>query len=430
MLNKSILIILIFIVSFGYFSNVTYASNSAKVYLKSSNKEVKQGEEIEISVNLENSKIVACNFSLYFEEENFEYISELNNEDDIQNVNMVGNKLNFVWFDKLGGDGAKEGKIASFKFRAKEGGKVTFTIDGEFYNKNGQLIATDFESKEVEIIKEESNLQNRMQEEKGTNLESSNCSLQSLRVDIQGLVPNFDKDIEEYYLVVPNYTQSIDIFAIGENPNASVEINGNTELKEKTSDIHIKVTSADKTQSKVYIIHVSKEDDLEMANTNLEILAIEDALLNPPFDASETNYKVEVPNQTESLNIFAVPENEQATVQIIGKDNLKEGNNLVTVIVKAQNGFTKKSYIINVNKRNLVEEKKYQEEQSKQIEKLDNAYKIEKISADINTSQKEVKKKENENNKNIVIWIFSAVIVLSVIFGMVWKMKKQDKKEK
>ena len=43
------------------------------------------------------------------------------------------------------------------------------------------------------------------------------------------------------------------------------------------------MTSADKTQSKVYKIYVSKTNNLELANTNLETLAIENTLLNPPF---------------------------------------------------------------------------------------------------------------------------------------------------
>lgn len=416
MLNKKVWIILSFVISFWYFSQATYASNHAKVYLTSDKEEINQEEEIEITVNLEESKIAACNFSIYFEEENLEFVSIINQEDNTNNVSLGKNKVNFAWFDKLGGEMAKEGKIATFKFRAKENGIVTFTVNGEFYNKNGQLIETDYEEKQVKIGKDEMNLQTQIQEEQGTNLDSSNCNLQALRVDVQGLVPNFEKEIEEYYLVVPSDIQNIDVLAISENPNATVEINGNTDLQEKSRDINIKVTSADKTQNKVYTIHVSKTDDLELANTNLEILAVENVLLNPPFDTMQTNYEVEVSNKTENLNILAIPENEQAKVEIIGKDNLKEGNNLVTVLVKAQNGFTKKSYIINVNRRNLDEEEKYQEQQEKQIKDLENAYKIKKISSDITTSQEQLEKKGDKHNQNI----FGIVILVFIVFGTIW----------
>ena len=338
-------------------------------------------------------------------------------------MKVARDKINFVWFDKLGGKEAKEGKIASFKFRAKENGKTTFTINGEFYNTNGQLINTNFKEEQVKIGKED-NLQKQLKEEQGTNLDNNNCNLKSLRTNIQGLVPNFEKEVKEYYLTVPNDVQDLEILAVSENPNAIVEIKGNNKLKEEINDIEIKVTSADKTQSKVYIIHVSKTSNLELANTNLETLAIENALLNPPFDNLQTNYEVEVPNVTENLNILAVPENEQATIEIIGKENLKEGVNLVTVLVKAADGFTKKSYIIKVNRRNLNEEKKYQEEQEKQIEALENAYKIEKTSADITNYKLDNTNKQSNKYQAIRNWII-IIFVIIVIVSLAWKIRKK-----
>ena len=62
-------------------------------------------------------------------------------------------------------------------------------------------------------------------------------------------------------------------------------------------------------------------------------------MLSPPFDPNETNYIAEVAKGMNDLNIFAVPENEKATVQISGGKNLKEGNNTVTVVVTAANRF-------------------------------------------------------------------------------------------
>ena len=249
--------------------------------------------------------------------------------------------------------------------------------------------------------------------------------MKTLRVDAQGLTPTFEPQIEEYYLVVPNSIQSVDVLAVSDNPNAIVDIKGNTDLKEKINDIKIQVTSADKTKSKVYTIHVSKTDNVEIANTNLEILAIENVLLNPPFEALQTNYKVEVSNETENLNIFAVPENEKATVEINGKDNLKEGNNLVTVVVKAQDKITTKTYRINVNRRNLEEEKKYQEEKEKQKEELENAYKIEKTSATIDNSQEQSIKNQKIPYKTIAILTIGVLIIALIVWGIVWKIKKR-----
>jgi len=422
MLNRKVLGILIFIITLCYFSNISHAGNQETIYLTSNQKEVTQGEEIDITVNIENSKVAACNFSIYFEEEKIEFVSDLMQEEN--NLKVDGDKINFVWFDKLGGKEAKEGKIAGFKFRAKGNGKATFTINGEFYNQNGQLIDTNFKEEQVQIGKE-SNLQKQVEEEQGASLENTNCNLQALRINIQGLVPNFDKHVEEYYLVVPNEVQDLEILAVSENPNANIEIKGNNNLKEEINNIEIKVTSADKTQSKVYKIYVSKTNNLELANTNLETLAIENTLLNPPFDNLQTNYAAEVPNQTEDLNILAVPENEQAIVQIIGRDNLKEGDNIVTVLVKAADGFTEKNYTIKVNRRSIVEEEKYQKEQEKQTEALENAYKIEKTSADINNFRTEnIEKQQSTRN-----WIIAMLVVI-VVAILAWKVIKSQKLRK
>ncbi len=427
MLKKRILIILIFVLSFSYFLNVSYASNHSIVYLTSDKKEVNQGEEIEITVNLKNSKISACNFSIYFEESKVEFAPDLNKQDIIESTHLIGNKLNFVWFDKLGGEEAKEGEIVSFKFKSKEKGLATFTIEGQFYNKNGQLIETEFKEVQIQIGKEENNLPKQVQEEQGTNSENSNSNLKVLRLDKEGIVPNFEKDIQEYYLTIPQDTQNIDVLVVTENPDASTEIKGNTNLQEGINDITIKVTSPDKTQSKVYTIHVSKTNNFESTNTNLETLSIQNVLLNPPFDNSYTNYEIEVPHIMESLNILAIPENEKATVKITGGDNLKEGSNLIKILITAPDGFTKKTYNIKANRRTLEQEAKYEEELEKQKEELENAYKIEKTSMPINDTDRQLTEVQNKDNKSIIIWIIAILSIVLVVFGAAWIVIKKHR---
>lgn len=330
---------------------------------------------------------------------------------------------------RFGGEGTKEGDIAVFKFRARERGLTTFLIDGEIYGENGQLVQADFKETQVTIGKDKSNLQELEQKEptnkETTTLENSNSNLQVLRIDVEGMVPQFEKDLQEYYLNVPNTIQNLEVLAISENSNAMVEITGNTNLKDGLNDIIIQVTSADKSQSKRYTIHVTKTDNLELANTNLEILAVENVLLNPPFDTTITFYKVEVPNELQSLNVFAVPENEMASVEITGKENLQEGNNLVTITVTASNGFTKRVYRLEAYRRNLQEEKVYQEEQSKQKEDLANAYKIEQTSSDINDLQKQVTNNQNRKYHGVLFFSIIIGVVVLGLAGVVWRRKKK-----
>lgn len=163
-----------------------------------------------------------------------------------------------------------------------------------------------------------------------------------------------------------------------------------------------------------------------MANANLEILAIENILLNPPFETHETNYKAEVSNTTQAINLLAIPENEKAVTQVIGMDGLVEGNNLITILVTAPNGFTKRKYQVEVYKRNLLEEQKYQEEQKLQQEKLEEAYKINELSTNVKQQEEKTETEAQKRNQNLVIGIviFIAVIVVFVLFIVLKKRKK------
>ena len=196
---------------------------------------------------------------------------------------------------------------------------------------------------------------------------------------------------------------------------------GNTGLKEGFNLIRIEVISEDQTQNNSYTIQVTKTANMELANTNLEILAIENVLLNPPFDNTETNYNAEVSNATEEINLLAVPENEQASVEVTGKDDLKEGNNLVTVLVTAPNGFSKKKYQVEVNRRNLEEEARYQQEQVEQKEQLEEAYKIKELSSDMDKIQEQATTEQSKKYQNIIVWIALVIIVAFVIVGVLWR---------
>ena len=59
---------------------------------------------------------------------------------------------------------------------------------------------------------------------------------------------------------------------------------------------------------------------LEKNNTDLETLAVQDILLYPPFDKMIKEYSIEVSENIKKLNILAIPENENAKVQIIGSE--------------------------------------------------------------------------------------------------------------
>ena len=389
----------------------SFANTTGTVYLNANKEIVEIGEEIEVTINIENIKTAAFTAYLNFDNTKFEYIS------GTENTNVIGNRVITLWFDQLGGKQAKTGELIKLKFKAKANGLANFVVSGQFYSENGQLIETDFKELQVEVGKKEAKL---ISDEQGTDTNKSNADLKSLRVDIEGIVPTFAQDVKQYYLNIRNTINNVDVLAVAENPKSSIEITGNTNLKDGLNVISIKVVSEDKTQENIYNINVTKTANLDTANTNLETLAIENVLLNPPFDNTITHYNIEISNLTTQLNILAVPENENASTSISGNNDLKEGNNQIVISVTASNGFTKKDFIINAYKRNVQEEEQFINEQEMQQEKLEEAYDIEQTSK----LEENISEEANNNKWYIIGGIIVTIIVISIIGIIYFKKKK------
>lgn len=419
--------LVIFILSFIYIisSYKTYANTTGIVYIESNKDVIDVGEEIEISINIENFETAAYTLYLYFDEEKFQYVGGL------ENINVDGNRIIFVWYDEQGGNGAKNGELVKFKFKAKENGIATFSMDGNFYTEKSQEVKTEFKEKQVQVGKEETNLEKQAREEVGQDDNLSNSKLQNLRLSIEGMVPDFNENIYDYYLTVKSDVKDIEVLATSKNKEAEVQVTGNKNLKDGLNLIKIQVTSPDKTSSSTYIINITKTNDIEAANTNLETLAIENTLLYPAFDTTITNYNAEVSNSLEKINLLAIPEDENASVEIKKDDILNEGNNEIRITVTARNGYTKKEYLINVYKRNSEEEEKYIEEQESNQEKLNEIYEIQKTSTDEN-KVKEAKIENNEEqgkeNRNRLVSLFTLIAIVLIIASIAILFEKKKRK--
>ena len=429
---KKIIFLILFFISI-IFCNYSFAESKANVFLTSNKSTIRKGEEVEISINIENNKICAYDLNLYFDTNKFEYIKE----DELSN--LKDDHIISLWYDDTGGSNPKTGIIKTFKFRAKEDGTGYFIVNGNFYTKNGQEINTSFKETSVQIQENNKNNLQRQILEEGTETNPSNSSLQSLNLDIEGITPEFKSDVYKYYLTVPTSINNILVTVTPSNKDANVTVTGNTNLKNGLNIININVTSVDNTNTTNCEIYVTKTDDKDSTNTNLETLAIENTLLNNIFDNSITNYNIEVGNKVDSLNILAIPEDESASVEISKSNTLQEGNNIIKVTVIAKNGFSKKEYIINVYKRNEKEEQVYNKEQEDNKNKLNNIYETEKTSNEqIKEQQNQeeviIENKETQENKttksikDIVIIISLLILILIIGISVIrYKKKRQDK---
>lgn len=207
---------------------ISDATTNATVYIQSDTQVIEQGEEIEIQFGIKEQKTAAYIANIYFDETKFEWVS------GPENINIDGNVVKVLWYDVQGGSGAIQGELGKMTFRAKENGLANFVINGEFFTEKGQLIQTDFECLQVQIGKEETNFEKQKQQAKEISTQTNNSNLQSLRIDIEGIVPDFNKDIYNYDLVIPNDINDIEVLAIAENLNSKVEITGNKRIKRRS----------------------------------------------------------------------------------------------------------------------------------------------------------------------------------------------------
>ena len=396
--------------------------NQDSVYLHVSNTEIKNGEEFSFTINLANINVAAFDIQIYFNNELLEYVS------GPENTNVVGSKIMTVWYDETGGENPKQNcELVKYTFKAKEIESEYIAIQGEFYNAEGVQVQKFTDG--IEIIANQETQTEMIEISQESEVTSNNSKLKILRLNHEGITPVFSPDITEYYFLTEDLS-SLEVTAISENADANIMISGNTNFKEGLNTIVIEVSSPDKTSKTQYTISVTKTKDLEKANANLETLAIENVTLDPEFANDIYQYNAIVSNTTENLNILAIPERQNASVEITGKENLQFGNNLISIQVTAENRYTIKQYKINVYRRNEEEQKIADEEAQMNIQK---------VNAILEEQDREGEKQEESENSIIEnikenLWfviiyiIFSIIIVILVIYRI--KKEKIDKNKK
>lgn len=77
-------------------------------------------------------------------------------------------------------------------------------------------------------------------------------------------------------------------------------------------------------------------------NSNLSSIEIAEGVISPEFSKTVKEYIVNVPYEVTKLSIAATPEHSKGTVTINGNDELKVGENLIEIIVTAEDSSTDK----------------------------------------------------------------------------------------
>ena len=416
--------LIILTICFVLFANTCSFAESTNIYLKSDKQIYEIGDLIKIAVFQNKNSISAFDFQLIFDENKLEYVK------GEEETNLQGNKITFMWFDETGGNNPKIAEeLVEFTFKAKQEGNANIAIIGNYYNKQGEELEANEKGISIKIGKQESEEENiKESAEEGMSNDVTTSKLQTLRISEEGLSPEFDKNITDYYFVANEEIEKIEVTAIPENPRETVTIIGNENLKEGDNTITIQVVSENKQSKTNYNIHVTKTSQIEKANTNLETLAIENEMLYPSFSNNITEYRVDVENDKEKIQILAVPEDIKANIIIAGESiiestpqkeiSIKEGKNIISIEVVAQNGITNKKIEITVYRRNKQEQQIYEQEQHENLLKKEELLKEtasmqsnEKEIVNNNDKQNEIKKEEGTK----MIWISIAIGMLVIL---------------
>lgn len=203
-----------------------------------------------------------------------------------------------------------------------------------------------------------------------TKSKSDNADLSNLGIrpnDFSGFTPNK----LTYDVTVPLDVESIEIYATASDSKASISGTGKKNLEEGLNEFEIVVTAEDGTV-KTYTINVTREESTEETATEesigegLSSLKIADLELTPGFETNVYEYKVKYIGDATSLDIQTETTNPEFVVEVVGNQELVEGENIITILVSDADGNNIATYQITVEKSLVDYEALAREKEEKQ----------------------------------------------------------------
>ena len=184
--------------------------------------------------------------------------------------------------------------------------------------------------------------------------------MQNLKISGGTISPEFNSRITSYTVNADKNAKRITITATAEDSTATVKGNGEIEIGEDEHIAQIQV-EAENGSVNTYTLKIIKGNAEENTNKTIGIQAISvDAVdeknnfkkinLTPDFSSEIYEYKCEVLGNVKSVSIDSVANSEDMTIEVLGNENLKIGENVVTIIVKNQKTEETITYQIIVNK--------------------------------------------------------------------------------
>ena len=175
----------------------------------------------------------------------------------------------------------------------------------------------------------------------------SNNNLKTLEVKNYKLDKEFSPNILNYKLEVENNIKEVEIISTLEEQTSTY--NGNNkpgiyELKEGENNIKIQV-KAQNNNIKTYTITITRK--AKAPDNHLSSIKLSTGVID--FKEDKFNYKFNVANEIETIEITATPKNKTSQVKINKEPTLKEGKNIITIVVTS-NDNKSCTYTLEINR--------------------------------------------------------------------------------
>lgn len=209
---------------------------------------------------------------------------------------------------------------------------------------------------------------NKLEEE---TKKSNNANLRDL-----GITPNdfkgFKSGTTSYEVTVPNDVEKVNVYAKAQDSKATIKGTGNQKLNVGKNALSVQVTAEDGTK-KTYTINVTREENSNTNENNttdqntttvtetkqteikgdLEKLEVEGYTLTPSFAPNIYEYKLTVNKDVNDIKIITKGKDDNIKIEVAGNTNLKDGENIVTVLVYNEQTKENSTYQIKVNKEDI-----------------------------------------------------------------------------
>ncbi len=242
---------------------------------------------------------------------------------------------------------------------------------------------------------------------------SNNANLTNLSLSVGNFDKTFDPNTFEYTITgIKDTINSITLTPTCENcdvkitcPDGGCSVSNTKRITLQTGAnlVNLNVTSEDGSSNKTYKLNIYR-GEITTSSAYLQSLTIKDVVLTPAFNPMTNDYSGLLEKDLNKLDISTITEDPSAKVEIKGNENLKDGENTITITITSSDGENKQVYTLKITKEVKKEEKK-------------------------STTTKVVKKKKNNTWLIILLSVLGLGIIITT-FLIIFKKKKKNKDNK